>query len=96
MINLYLRTDTAETLASFLPWLKNEEGGWLLAGDSFAFDPIGAVVTAPGEYDEEGNEITPPVIDNRFHANLRCAEAVAAKVPESIRVYPETPYRIWA
>jgi len=96
MIDLYLRTDTAEALASFLPWLKNEEGEWILAGDGFAFDPIGAVVTVPGEYDEEGNEITPPVIDNRFHANLRCTEAVVAKVPESIRVYPATPFRVWA
>mgnify|MGYP001058085069 FL=1 len=100
MIDLYLRTDTAEALAAACPFLrsKDEDGAdiWLLAGDGFAFDPIGAIVVVPGTYDEEGNEITPPVIDSRVHANLRCTEAVAAKVPESIRVYPATPFRVWA
>lgn len=100
MIDLYLRTNTAEALAYLCPFLhskdENDDSIWLLAGEGFAFDPIGPIVVVPGTYDEEGNEITPPVIDNRFHANLRCTEGVAVKVPESIRVYPAAPFRVWA
>ena len=100
MIDIYLRTDTAEALAAACPFLrsKDEDGAdiWLLAGDGFAFDPIGPVVTVPGTYDEEGNEITPPVIDNRFHANLRCTTDIAEEVPAELRVTPGTPYRVWA
>lgn len=46
--------------------------------------------------DEEGNEITPPVIDERFHANLRCTEEVAELVPNTVIVAPSNPVRVWA
>ena len=99
MIDLYLRTSSQEHLSAACPFLhgKDENGKsiWLLAGEGFAFDPIGPIVVVPGTYDEEGNEITPPVIDNRFHANLRCTEEISWMIPEEIRVYPETPYRVW-
>jgi hypothetical protein len=31
----------------------------------------------PGEYDEEGNEITPPTFDTRHHVNMRLTGAAA-------------------
>ena len=31
---------------------------------------MGPHVITPGVYDEEGNEVTPPVMDNRFHVNF--------------------------
>lgn len=34
---------------------------------------MGPVVITEGQYDEEGNEITAPVMDNRYHVNLRIA-----------------------
>ena len=34
---------------------------------------IGPVVVVPATYDDEGNELTPPVMDNRYHVNLRMA-----------------------
>lgn len=34
---------------------------------------LGPVVITAGEYDEEGNVITEPVLDNRYHVNLRLA-----------------------
>lgn len=95
MIDLYLRASTPETLASACPFLWGEDG-WITSSDCWAFDPIGPIVSTPGIYDEDGNEVTPPVIDDRFHANLRCTEGVAAMVPEEIRVHPETPRRVWA
>lgn len=100
MIDLYLRAGNAGALASACPFLRgeNEDGDryWITSGDGWAFDPIGPIVTSPGTYDEEGEELTPPVIDNRFHANLRCTEAVAELVPETVRVNPEHPNRVWA
>ena len=37
----------------------------------WAIDEIGPIVTTPGEYDEEGVEITPPVFDNGHHINFQ-------------------------
>ena len=31
---------------------------------------LGPHVLVPGTYDEEGNELTPPVLDNRYHVNF--------------------------
>ena len=31
---------------------------------------IGPQVLTPGTYDDEGNELTPPVLDNRYHCNF--------------------------
>lgn len=101
MIDLYLRAGNAGALASACPWLRGEdeetgERFWLTSGEGFAFDPIGVLVLDPGTYDDEGAEISPPVIDDRFHANLLCTEDVAALVPETFRVRPSNPRRVWA
>lgn len=41
---------------------------------------LGPVIITPGEYDEEGNELVAPVMDNRYHVNLRVAEPALSKV----------------
>lgn len=91
MIDLYLRAGNAGALATACPFLRGEDE-WITSGDGFALDVIGSVIAENGTYDE----VTPPVIDNRFHANLRCTEEIAALIPESIRVYPTNPVRVWA
>lgn len=100
MADLCLRAGNAEALASACPFLRgeDEEGTrfWLTSGEGFALDVIGPIVTTPGQYDEEGNEITPPVIDELFHANLRCTEEVAELVPNTVIVAPSNPVRVWA
>lgn len=101
MIDLFLRAGNAGALASACPWLRgmDEETGerfWIHAGPGFAFDPIGPLETASATYDENGEELTPPVIDGRFHANLRCTQEVAAQVPETMLVNPAEPRRVWA
>jgi len=40
-------------------------------------DEIGDVIVTPATYDEGGKELTPAVIDNRFHVNFRIAEHLA-------------------
>lgn len=43
-------------------------------------DIIGAAVIEEAVLDEEGNEVTPAVLDERFHVNLRLAEPALSKV----------------
>lgn len=42
-----------------------------------SIDEIGDVIVTPATYDEAGKELTPAVIDNRFHVNFRIAEHLA-------------------
>lgn len=100
MIDLCLRAGNAGALASACPFLRGEDDAgerfWIAAGEGFALDVIGHVVTTPGEYDADGVEIVPPVIDERFHANLRCTDEIAELVPETMIVTPGNPVRVWA
>lgn len=95
LVDVFLRTDTSEALATTCPFLVDEEGRWMISGDGFAFDPIGPVEIEPGVYDDKGGVITPPVVDTRFHANLRCTPEIAVQVPEHIKVFPDNPIRVW-
>ena len=40
---------------------------------------LGPHIVTPGTYDDEGNVITPPVIDNRYHVNFWLGASVAAR-----------------
>ena len=44
---------------------------------------LGPVVIIPASYDDDGNELTPPVMDNRYHVNLRMAGAALTAADES-------------
>jgi len=97
MIDIYLRADTEADMIAALPWARGE-AGWITGGDGWALDVIGPVVTSPGEYDEDGTEIVAPVVDGRFHANLRLAAPGAVPdVPDDVIVSPEpqSPTRRW-
>lgn len=43
-------------------------------------DELGPVVITPGTYAEDGTELTPPVMDNRYHVNLRIAEPATSRL----------------
>lgn len=60
-------------------------------------DRIGAVIITPGEYDEDFNEITPRVIDDAYHVNLRILDET--EFPSELETYKITvnnPRRIFA
>lgn len=100
-VDLYLRADTESDLVAALSWarVEDEDGPrWSGGGDGYALHIIGPLVTTPGEYDDDGAETSPPVIDPRFHANLRCSAEVAATVPAEVIVTPEpsAPRVTWA
>jgi len=44
---------------------------------------MGPVVLTPAVLDDEGNEVTPAVMDNRFHLNMRIAEPLLSKADEN-------------
>ena len=49
---------------------------------------LGAVVLTPAILDADGNEVTPAVMDNRYHLNMRIAEPLLSKSDE-------TGYPLW-
>ena len=56
------------------------------------------VVDQAGTYDEEGQEITPPVYVDGYHANVRAldGEPVDDLTPFALDPAPATPARVWA
>ena len=83
--------DTFVTSCEALEWVS--EGVVSAYTSTRAIDEIGAVETTPGTYDEEGNELTPPVMDMGHHVNY-VGDAVEAW--EQYRVYPNSPSRCFA
>lgn len=99
MKDLYLRANTEADLKDALAQFINEDGEWITATHTFAFDPIGAIETTPGVYDENNIEITAPVMDERFHANLRLIdESLESAIDTTVIISPSpaTPGRAWA
>lgn len=47
-----------------------EASGPLIPAPGVTITELGHLVLTPGTYDEKGNEQTPPVMDNRHHANF--------------------------
>lgn len=95
MIDLYLRGDTEYDLISALPFLRDDEG-WKANDPRFAIDVTGPVITTAAIIDDDGNETTPAVFDNRFHINVRCEPLIADQIPEYVCVTPSNPRRLWA
>lgn len=96
MIDLYLRADTETALAEAAPVLR-DDSGWRTDDHRFAIDVIGPVViTTAAIIDDDGNETTPAVFDNRFHINVRCEPLIADQIPEYVCVTPSNPRRLWA
>jgi len=61
-------------------------------------DILPLVVDQAGTYDEEGQEITPPVYVDGYHANVRAldGEPVDDLTPFALDPAPATPARVWA
>ena len=72
---LRLRADTEAALIDALPMLRGTDDGtpcWLTAGPVCDLDVIGPLaLTAPVVDPESGEVVTPAVVDERFHANVR-------------------------
>ena len=72
--------------------LLNEDGSFITASHTHALDVIG-VITRGGEWDDEGNVITPPTALDGWHVNYQ------GELPEGweeFLVEPANPYRVFA
>ncbi|KAA0576669.1 hypothetical protein [Azospirillum sp. Sh1] len=73
---LRLRADTEAALIDALPMLRGVDADdapcWLTAGPVCDLDVIGALaLTAPVVDPDTGEVVTPAVVDERFHVNMR-------------------------
>lgn len=99
MIDMLLRTDTEAEMAATLPWAR-EAGGeagetWITATHGYSLALLGPMMVERGREEEDGSRVL-PVVDGRYHANLRLRdESLAALVPAEIRVTPATPRAGW-
>jgi hypothetical protein len=88
----YLRFPDEATAKTVLADYLTEDGTWITASHSHALDVIGAI-SRGGEWDEEGNLITPPTLLDGWHVNY------SGELPEGWEefvVEPENPVRVWA
>ena len=90
--------DTFVASCDTLGWLSEPSEGAPEASviaytSTRAIDEIGCLETTPGTYDEEGNELTPPVMDMCHHVNYVGDDVEAW---EQYRVYPNSPSRCFA
>lgn len=65
-----------------------EKTGEIAMGTGVEFSRLGSVVIVPAEVDEDGNEITPAVMDNRYHVNIRL-HGWALEKPDEVLPMPE-------
>lgn len=76
--------ETWERAALSQGLLTADGDGNLVAATGVNITEIGPVVLVPGEYDEEdGSEVKAPVMDSRFHLNMRIAEPLLSKADEN-------------
>lgn len=59
-------------------------------------DILPHVVLTPATFDDEGNELTPPVFEEGYFVNVRLLSDEDGSSMDSFKVDPETPQRIWA
>lgn len=99
MIDLMLRFDTEAAAAAALPMLRMG-GQWMTASHHHGLCLIGRVTATPAVLDASGTVVTPAVMDERWHANLRLldhpdeASIVAACQPYTVN--PPHPAVVWA
>ena len=72
--------------------LLNEDGELITASHTHSLDVIGQIVRG-GEWDDEGNVITPPEVLDGWHLNY---QGELFDGWEEFAVYPANPVRVWA
>lgn len=104
--DIYLRAADEQALKDALPFAVHQAdvpdgpsaGDWKTSeAGLYALDPIGPIVTEDAVMDEDGETvITPAVIDEGFHANLRLVRTYNPDIPAGVIINPSTPNRMFA
>lgn len=75
--------------------LYSAETGYVEASLTHGLDIVGVIVH-PGTYDENGNQLTAPIVREGFHANLRLLSGDLPESLSSLVIHPVTPSVVWA
>lgn len=77
--------------------LVQAEGFGLVPAQGVNIDHIGPVTVTPGTYSEDGmTMLTPPVMDDRHHVNLRITEPALSAVDAEGRNKVDALVALWA
>ena len=99
MIDLYLKSGSksAMTLALKTAGFIEDADSGALYHPAAALDVIGAIYAPTGDTSMVEGELVPvtaPVPG--YHANVRTTSEALASALDAMRLYPETPVRVWA
>lgn len=104
--DVYLRADTEADLKAALPWaLWGDDAPEGFEADDwreskrfqYALALIGPMVATEAVMAEDGETVlTPAVMDERFHANLRLINGYAPDIPAEVVTTPTSPSRVFA
>lgn len=99
MIDLYLKagSKSAMTLALKTAGFIQDADSGALFHPAAALDAFGTIYAPTGEtsiVEDEQVPVTAPVPG--YHANVRTASEALASTLDALRLYPETPVRVWA
>lgn len=68
---------------------EDTEDGGRIATHKHTIIRLGNVVLTPGEYDEEGNEITAPVLSDKYHVDVLWKGLKGAPIYEEVETIDE-------
>lgn len=99
MTDLLIRVQDEHELAEVLPqYATPVRGGyrWRKASHAHHLVLVGPIVVEPAVYDMDFVELTPAVMDDRYHAGLRILSGPVPEIPEyALLPNPEHPRRRW-
>lgn len=101
MRDYYLKFQTEEEFDSIMSSVGLKEvdsyNNIFYGNYSIIVDRIGPIVITPAVNDEDFNEITPPVFDDSYHANVRITDDTEFPTElESYRIQVNSPSREFA
>jgi len=72
--------------------IENEEGQDVYAQGTHAVVHLGNIVVTPAQFDADGNETTPAVLSDKWHADIMTEQAYTFGSNEVIIAEGETPF----
>lgn len=93
MIDVLLRFEDEAEFKRELNFLIKD--GTPLNSKDFYIDVIGAATIKEGVYDAGGNILYDPIVDSRWHVNIRCSVLMSLTLPDKYKVNPINPIRGW-
>lgn len=80
-----------EELNSILQSIQTEENGQVTTPNLKAKVELGFMMLQNGSYDSQGNEITAPVISEKYCVDMIWKEDTQAQEFEPFEIFPQTP-----